>query len=131
MLPVLESFISKPPQTKPILVADDVMLDEKRLTELRQKKISYIVGARLTNASFSLVKQINSTLNSVQGANARFESKHGSLVCDFSHKRNKRELNDLNKLIQKAEELIARRSSGVKARFIKKISKEKIKLIPL
>jgi len=128
MLPVLEDFISKHPQTRPIVVADAAMLDEDRLTELRQKKISYIVGGRLANASLSLVKQIHSTLNGVHGTIARFQSKHGSLVCDFSRKRYKRELNDLNKLIQKAEELVARQSSGVKARFIKRISKEKIEL---
>jgi len=128
MLPVLEDFITKHPQTKPIVVADAAMLDEKRLAELRQKKISYIVGARLANASLGLVKQIHSTLNGVHGAKARFQSKHGDLVCDFSHKRYKRELNDLNRLIQKAEELIAKQSSGAKAMFIKRISKEKIEL---
>lgn len=128
MLPVLEDFISKHPQTKPIVVADAAMLDEKRLSELRQKKISYIVGARLANASLDLVKQVRSTLNGVHGANARFQSKHGNLVCDFSHKRYKRELNDLNRLIHKAEELVAKQSSGAKAVFIKKISKEKIEL---
>lgn len=128
MLPILESFISKHPQTKPILVADAAMLDETRLTELRQKKISYIVGARLANASLSLVKQINSTLKGIHGVNARFESKHGCLVCDFSQKRYKKELNDLNRLIQKAEKLVAKQSSGAKALFIKRISKEKIEL---
>jgi hypothetical protein len=128
MLPVLEDFLSKHPETKPIVVADAAMLDEKRLNELRQKGISYIVGARLANASLSLVKQIHSTLNGVHGAKARFQSKHGCLVCDFSRKRYKRELNDLNRLIQKAEDLVAKQSSGAKAMFIKRISKEKIEL---
>lgn len=70
-----------------MLVAEAAMPDEKRLTELRQKKISYIEGARLANARLSLVKQNNSILNGVHGTNARFESKHGCLVCDFSQKR--------------------------------------------
>ena len=75
MLPVLEDFLSKHPETKPIVVADAAMLDEKRLNELRQKGISYIVGARLANASLNLVKQIHSTLNGVHGAKARFQSR--------------------------------------------------------
>ena len=37
MLPVLEEFLSKHPETKPIVVADAAMLDEKRLNELRAK----------------------------------------------------------------------------------------------
>ena len=128
MLPVVVGFMLKHPQAKPIVVADAAMLDEERLTELREKSISYIVGARLANASLGLVKQINSALSGVNGAVARLQSKHGTLVCDFSSNRYKKELKDLNKLIQKAEELVAKQSTGSKAKFIKRISKEKIEL---
>lgn len=128
MLPVIGDFMLKHPQTKPIVVADAAMLDEERLAELRKKKISYIVGARLANANLRLVKKINSTLNNVNGAITRLQSKHGSLVCDFSNKRYKKELYDLNKLIQKAEELVAKQSTGSRVKFIKRVSKEKIEL---
>jgi peroxiredoxin len=40
-----------------------------------------------------------------------FPSLHDGLVCDFSVKRYKKELRDLNKLIRKAEELVADQSS--------------------
>lgn len=43
MLPVVEKFIQIHPQVKPIIVADAAMLDEVRLAELGQKKLSYIV----------------------------------------------------------------------------------------
>lgn len=128
MLPVVEKFISDHPKTRPIIVADAAMLDEERLTELREKKISYIVGARLANANLELVKQIHGILNGNHGAMARFPSRHGDLVCDFSLKRYKKESNDLNKLIQKAEELVAKQSLKIKAKFIRKVSKEKIEL---
>jgi transposase len=128
MLPIVENFISKHPQSKPIIVADAAMLDEERLSELRQKKISYIVGARLANANLNLIKQINKAVDAKDGAISRFDSKHGYLICDFSLKRFKKETNDLQKLVLKAEELVAKQSSGSKAKFIKKISKEKIEL---
>ena len=124
MLPVVESFISRHPDTKPIIVADAAMLDDDRLAELREKGISYIVGARLANNDLGTVKKIHSALDSVNGAITRLNSKHGDLICDFSAKRYKKELNDLNKLIQKAEDLVAKQSSGVKAKFIKRVSKE-------
>jgi transposase len=128
MLPVVEQFISEHPQSKPIIVADAAMLDEERLTELQEKKISYIVGARLANSNLGLVKQIHSTLHGNHGAMARFPSRHGDLVCDFSLKRYKKELNDLTKLVQKAEELVAKQSLKIKAKFVKKVTKEKIEL---
>jgi len=128
MLPVVENFISAHPQVKPIIVADAAMLDEERLAELRQKNLSYIVGARLPNAPLGLVKQINKVLNDNNGAIARFSSKHGHLVCDFSSKRYRKELNELNKLIKKAEELVAKQELKVKAKFVRKVTKEKIEL---
>lgn len=128
MLPVVEGFIARHPDTKPIVVADAAMLDDDRLAELREKGISYIVGARLANNDLGTVKKIHSALDSVNGAITRLNSSHGDLICDFSVKRYKKELNDLNKLIQKAEDLVAKQSSGVKAKFIKRVSKEKIVL---
>lgn len=128
MLPIVDNFLSKHPQSKPIIVADAAMLDEERLSELRQKKISYIVGARLANVNLNLIKQFNKVVGAKDGAISRFNSKHGYLICDFSLKRFKKEANDLHKLVLKAEELVAKQSSGSKAKFIKKISKEKIEL---
>ena len=128
MLPVVEAFIMSHPQTKPIIVADAAMLDEERLSELKQKGLSYIVGARLANVSLSLVKQVHDTLSGNQGVTARFSSKHGDLVCDFSLKRYKKEKNELFKLIQKAEETVAKQELKVKAKFVRKVTKEKIEL---
>jgi transposase len=128
MLPVVEGFIAKHPNTKPIVVADAAMLDDDRLAELRDKGLSYIVGARLANADLGRVKQISSALNMVNGAITRLHSRHGELICDFSSARYKKELNELNKLVQKAEDLVAKQSSGAKAKFIKRVSKEKIEL---
>lgn len=75
MLPIVEASMSKYSQAKPTVVADAAMLDEDRLAELREKNISYIVGARLTNANLGLVKQINSALSGVSGAVVRLLSK--------------------------------------------------------
>jgi transposase len=128
MLPVVEDFIAKHPDTKPIIVADAAMLDDDKLAELREKGISYIVGARLANSGLGIVKQVHDALSEVNGAMTRLHSRHGDLICDFSLKRYRKELNDLSKLVQKAEDLVAKQSSGAKAKFIKRVSKEKIVL---
>jgi len=128
MLPVVEGFIAKHPDTKPIIVADAAMLDDDRLAELREKGLSYIVGARLANSSLGTVKQVHGALSQVNGAMTRLQSRHGDLICDFSAARYRKELNDLTRLVQKAEDLVAKQSSGAKAKFIKRVSKEKIVL---
>ena len=128
MLPIIEKFIRKHRKTKPIIVADAAMLSEERLKELIEKKISYIVGARLANVSINLVKQVHNRLQSKDGSVVRLKSIHGDLICDFSIKRYKKQLIDLNKQIKKAEEYVAKNLSGKRAKFIKKLSEEKVKL---
>jgi hypothetical protein len=132
MLQIVENFIHRHKSAKPIIVADAAMLDEERLIELQQKNISYIVGARLANTSLMLIKKIHDALQGVNGTVSRFQSKHGHLICDFSLKRYKKETLELNKQVLKAEELVALQSSGSKAKFVKKITKETVALnIPL
>lgn len=128
MLPIVENFIKQHKQVRPVVVADAAMLSEERLAELRTKNISYIVGARLANVNLDLVKQIHAALENKNGANARFPSLHGDLVCDFSIKRYKKEGHDLNKQIKKAETLVAEQSTGKGVTFVKKISKGKVEL---
>jgi transposase len=128
MLPIIEKFISEHQRTKPIVVADAAMLSEERLKELKEKNISYIVGARLTSTNIGFVKQIQNKLQGIDGAVFRLKSTHGDLVCDFSIKRYKKQLNDLNKQIIKAEEYVAKNSSGKRAKFVKKMSDEVVEL---
>ncbi len=128
MLPIIEEFINKHENTKPIIVADAAMLSEARLEELKEKKISYIVGARLANCSLEMVKQIHNGLNKKDGAIVRTQSIHGELICDYSTKRYKKQLSDLNKQINKAEEYVLKQESGKKAKFVKKLSKDVLEL---
>lgn len=129
MLPILEEFLSEHKNTKPVVVADAAMLSEERLGELKEKKISYIVGARLANSNLELIRKIHGSLQEIQGAIVRISSTtHGDLVCDFSTKRFKKQLNDLNKQIKKAEECIAKKESSKSTKFVKRLSKEQLEL---
>jgi len=62
------------------------------------------------------------------GAVVRLSSVHGDLICDFSIKRYKKQLNDLNTQIKKAEEFVAKKSIGKRAKFVKSLSKEAVEL---
>lgn len=128
MLPIIEDFINEHRGTKPIVVADAAMLSEERLKELKQKKISYIVGGRLANTNLDFIKRIHKSLQDKDGASLRLQSIHGDLICDFSTKRYNKQLNDLNRQIKKAEEFVAKNSSGKRIKFVKKLSEEMVEL---
>lgn len=129
MLPILEEFLREHKNTKPVVVADAAMLSEERLGELKEKNISYIVGARLANSNLELIRKVHDGLHGIDGAIVRIPSTtHGDLVCDFSTKRYKKQLNDLNNQIQKAEDCVAKKESGKSTKFVKRVSKEELEL---
>lgn len=129
MLPVIENFIKDHPQAKPVIVADAAMLSEERLAELSQKKLFYIVGARLANSPAEMIQRIHETLSKNDKANARFSSPYGSIVCDFSIKRYKKDFYEFNKLLEKAKGLVAKQTGGkTRTTFVKRTSKESVVL---
>lgn len=129
MLPMIENFIKDHPQAKPVIVADAAMLSEERLAELSEKKLFYIVGARLANSPVELIQQIHEMLPKKEKANIRLPSPYGNVVCDFSVKRYKKDLYEFNKLVEKAKELVAKRTGGkTRTTFVKRISKESVVL---
>ncbi len=81
----------------------------------------------MANANLNLVKQIHGTLNGNHGAIARFHQ-YMAIWLRLLPNRYKKELNDLNKLVQKAEELVAKQSLKVKLSLSRKVTKEKIEL---
>ena len=129
MLPIIENFIKDHPQAKPVIVADAAMLSEERLAELNEKKRFYIVGARLANAPAKMIRQIQEVLLKNDKASARFPSAYGSVVCDFSMKRYRKDFYEFNKLVEKAKELVAKQTGGkTRTTFVKRTSKESIEL---
>lgn len=129
MLPVIENFIKDHPQAKPVIVADAAMLSEERLAELSERNFFYIVGARLANAPVELIQRIHETLPKNDKACARFSSSYGSVVCDFSIKRYKKDFYEFNKLLEKAKELVAKQTGGkTRTTFVKRASKESVVL---
>jgi len=55
MLDVLDNFTKKNGVDKPIVVADSAMLSYENIEELKQRSLSYIVGARLANTPLSII----------------------------------------------------------------------------
>lgn len=118
MLPVIGKFQKTHHVATCTVVADAAMLSFENIEELREKNLSYIVGARVANLSPKLIKQVSAALNRKDGATIRFPTKHGELLCSFSQKRFQKDKHDMEKQIARAQKLVASRESGKRVKFV-------------
>jgi transposase len=120
MLPVLEQFASVHGVSTPTVVADAAMISRDNVAKLKERGLSYIVGARLANAPPRIIEKISAALGEKDGAMTRSATDHGDLVCDFSAKRYRKDKVEAEKQIAKAEALVAKGEPGKRAKFVVK-----------
>jgi len=118
MLPVIEEFCATHHVQTCTVVADAAMLSFENIEELRKKNLSYIVGARTANLSPKLIEQVSKALNQRDGATIRLPTKHGELLCSFSQKRFRKDKNDMEKQVTRAQKLVSSREPGRRAKFV-------------
>ena len=128
MLPVLESFARAHRVETPTVVADAAMLSRENTATLAARGYAYIVGARLANASPSVIKKVSCALARKDGKTVRIATKHGDLVAAFSLKRYRKDKREMDGQIRKAKELVAGRKSGKRAKFVLKSKNEALTL---
>lgn len=120
MMPVLESFAKKHNVKTPTVVADAAMLSHANIEELKARKLSYIVGARLANASPILIKKIHDALKQEDKATARLSTKYGYLVVSFSTARYRKNKGDMERQIERGKKLVEKGEPGRRAKFVSK-----------
>lgn len=119
MLRVLDDFINKNGVTIPIIVADAAMLSQTNINELKERKFSYIVGARLGNTPHEIIEQSYIKLQNKDGKTLRIKTAQGDLIIEFSAKRYNKDKNEIEKQLAKAEQLVEKNQSGKRAKFVK------------
>ncbi len=122
MLGVLQKFKKHHPHANPIIVADAAMLSQDNMNRLDADGYQYIVGARLANTTMSFINQIDAQLARTDGTSIRltYPRRSYEVICSYSEKRAKKDRRELEKQLTRARELIERRESGRRAKFIKK-----------
>lgn len=118
MLPVLEAFQLAHEVKTCTVVADAAMMALQNTVELKAHGFSYIVGARLANASAKTLKDLSLALGKKDGATTRIKTDHGDLVCGFSNKRFRKDKFEMDKHVEKAKGLVERREPGKRAKFV-------------
>lgn len=117
------------------VVADAAMISFDNVEKLKENLLSYIVGGRIANLKHEQMKEINTALinhkqeakelEKLDGTSARIETERGTLVCDFSYKRYKKDKREMEKQIAKAEKLLAEKEGVKRTKFL--MSKDKKK----
>lgn len=118
MLPVIEAFRTAHGVTTCTVVADAGMLSLENLTELPQRGLSYIVGARMASCSAAIIEQVRVTLGQRDGATLRIPTAHGDLICAFSTTRYRKDTHELDRQVMRAKALVAAKEPGRRARFV-------------
>lgn len=127
MLEVVKRYQEHYKDTKPIVVADAAMLSQENMTLLEDEGYQYIVGARLANASGSFINKLTSSLTKQDENTIRlhYPNRPYSVVCAYSEKRARKDRREFDKQLTRANELIARKELGKRAKFVKKSKNHK------
>lgn len=109
---------------KPVVVADAAMLSQANMAQLQAQGYRFIVGARLANLPSALITQLHEVLGGKDQALQRFTYQSGpmqlGLVGHFCAKRFRKDQRELDKHVQRAQQLLQRNEPGRRAKFVKK-----------
>lgn len=122
MLGVIKQFQKRNPQANPIIVADAAMLSQDNMSCLDKEGYWYIVGARLANTPISFIHQIDAKLKRIDGSSIRlaYPGRSYDIICSYTEARAKKDRREMDNQLARARELIARKESGRRAKFVKK-----------
>lgn len=118
-IPLIKRFIALNEVKEFTVVADAAMISTENVKQLIQHKINYIVGARLGNISFELLKTIDEMDLKKDGKSIRIKTDNGYLICSYSAIRYRKDLYELNKQLEKAKQVIENPSKNKKTKFTK------------
>ena len=89
-----------------VVVADSAMLSQENIDQLIQRKISFIVGARIANLPAHLIDQITSQLSGQDGKTTTVVYRSQRLICQYLQQRATKDKSDREKQIARAKEII-------------------------
>jgi transposase len=109
MLPCIKDICLSYALKQIVIVADAGMLSEENLKLLEEKKLEYIVGARLGSLSNHLFTQIVRELPKTDGTSVRIIlPTNRILLVSYSDKRAKKDKHDREKQLKKAKDMLGK-----------------------
>lgn len=86
-----------------VVVADAGMLSLENMDELEREGILFVVGARISSLSLPTITNLASQLNQTDHASTEVSYKQYRLLVDYSDKRAKKDIHDLDKQWERAK----------------------------
>jgi transposase len=108
-----------------VVVADAAMISFDNVEKLKENNLSYIVGARIANLKDTQMEEISKSLGGIDKNTIRIETERGTLICDFSITRYKKDKREMDKQLAKAEKLLEKKEGLKRTKFIKNKDNEK------
>lgn len=120
-IPAIVAFQQRHRIKQLTVVADAAMLSTDNMQALSESGLCYIVGARLSNLSQTLIENISRNLPRIDGAAIRLATANGDLICGFSSARFRKDKREMEKQICKAQIAIKNPSKLKRMKFLKNI----------
>ncbi|MEO6347679.1 MAG: IS1634 family transposase [Aquaticitalea sp.] len=117
IIPVVNKFIKKNTIKNFTIVADAAMISEENIAGLRKNNINYIVGARLGNLPYEIIKQIDTDIIREDGKSIRLQTDKGYLICSYSSVRYRKDKYEMEKQIERAKHIIENPSKTKKLKY--------------
>lgn len=111
------------------VVADAAMISFANIEKLKEKQVSYIVGARIASLKRGEMETISKKLGGIDGSTIRIETERGLLICDFLFTRYKKDKWEMEKQIAKAENLVQENKGIKRTKFLMNKDKKKTEQI--
>jgi transposase len=128
IIPVIKNFIENNKVKCFTVVADAAMISTENVKQLIDNKINYIVGARLGNLSNEIFKKISESMLKEDGKTIRIQTENGFLICSYSSLRYRKDKYEMEKQIEKANQIIQNPSKSRKTKFTKSTNENKLEI---
>jgi transposase len=128
IIPVIKNFIANNAIKCFTVVADAAMISTENVKHLMDNKINYIVGARLGNLSNELFEKMNKAILREDGKTIRIPTESGFLICSYSSVRYRKDKYEMEKQIEKANQIIENPSKSRKTKFTKSTNNNKLEI---
>lgn len=117
IIPTIKQFVEQNQVKNFTVVADAAMISAENIRQLTLSNINYIVGARLGSLSASQLEELDRNLTREDGKHVRLKTDNGHLICSYPSARHRKDKREMDKQIEKAEQLVKNPSKAKRLKF--------------